>query len=580
MVNRKEKSRQNSTLSHSFTSSLHYSKTGKVHRFFFNETIVYLILVVFLSLFSCQKKADMLVVKGTVLSADGQPPPLAHVHAVAAGQNPFKAKYRVPTNENGYFELHLPKGKYWTLMVTAVNHTPLQAPLVSEIATDEISITFRLTANIYRSDFSNVKIIGDWNKFNVADAQPMVPMADGTYAYEIYIGADTVGYQIVNATKIDRSINGTMADRYRYDGGGDYISILDVTKGMVKIKFDPSMLLRGKPGDIAEIVFKNDEGYMNDVMKIVARAESERILATIAMQNKTNNAEFRHSLESAKNFIKKFMTQEPRRLAQFAALYYAELIYLGMEPDSSDFKRVTELLPLDEPLWSFKPYLLVDVYHIALGEKKARELFRQQQSRIASRQAKGFVLADLGMAALTDGDMELLKKIYNNLVLNYSDIQPLAPVIQQLNPEQKIMKGKLLPDFHIKLLKRNRWITREDLKGKYYLLHFWAIWSEAAVKQIPQLVDIYKSFPHNKFNILSMNLDLNVDYVKRFQKEKWKMPWWNSYIHEMHRRDIRKIFGVKDIPYYLLIDPEGKIIALNSDLQGNNLLVKLKSLVK
>jgi len=580
MVNKKEKYIQNAASLSSMTSSLHYSKIKEIKYSVLNTKTAFFLLIVFLFLFSCQKKADMLVVKGTVLGADGQPPPLAHVHAAVAGQNPFKAKYRASTDKNGRFELRLPKGEYWTLMVTAVNHTPLQVPLVPEKEIANISITFRLTANIYVSDFSGVRIIGDWNKFSIDDAQPMVPMADSTYAFEIYITADTVGYQIVNAAITDRSINGTMADRYHYDGGGDYISVLNVNKGMVKIKFDPSKLLRGQPGDIPEIVFKDDKGYMNDVMKIVARAESERILATITMQNNVNKSEYHNNLNYAQSFIKKFMVQKPRRLAQFAALYYAELIYLGMEPDSTEFKEVTKLLPLDDPLWSFKPYLLVDVYHIALGKEKARELFRRQKSRIASRQAKGFVLADLGMAALADGDMELLKMIYNNLVLNYSDISPLAPVIKQLNPNQNIMKGRVLPDFHIKLFKRDRWITREDLKGKYYLIHFWATWNDESVKQIPQLVDIYKAFPHNKFNILSINLDISVDYLKRFHKEKWKMPWWNSFIHELYRRNIRNIFGAKTIPYYLLVDPDGKIIALNSDFQGANLIKTVKRLVK
>ena len=580
MVNKKRKSLQSTTSHYSIIPTFDLSKSDTGNRSLFIRILSLTVVFLLFSIFSCQKKADMFVIKGKVLGADEQPPPLAHIHAVVVGQNPFKAKYMAATDEDGRYELELPKGKLWTLMVTAVNHTPLQMPLVLQEEPGEVTINFRLTANIYRDDFTGVKIIGDWNKFNFTDAQAMVPMADGTYAFEIYIAADTVGYQIVNATITDRSINGTMAGRYRYDGGGDYISVLDVKKGMVKIKFDPSKLLRGEPGDIPEIVFKDDKGYLNEVMKIVARAESERVSATIAMQKNLNNPEYRYDFTEAINFFEKYMSKKPRRLAQFAALYYVELIYHGMQPDSSNFKKVTDLMPLDDPLWAIKPYLLVDVYHIALGEDKARELFRQQKDRIANRQVKGFILVDLGMAALADGDMELLKKIYNDLILNYSDIPPLVPAIKHLNPDQQIMKGQLLPDFQIKLLKRDRWITREDLKGKYYLLHFWATWEEAAVKQIPQLINVYKTFPHNKFNILSISLDLRVKTLRQFHKEKWNMPWWNSFIHELYRHDIRNIFRVRKLPYFLLVDPDGKIIALNSDLQGDNLLKTLRRLVK
>ena len=538
------------------------------------------ILLLLTFLLSCQKETNTLTIKGRILGADEQPPPLAHVHAAAMGQNPLKAKYRVATDPDGRFELHLPKGKLWTLMVTAVNHNPLKIPLVLENNTDEVNIRFRLTANLYRNDFAGVKIIGDWNKFNFNDAQAMVPMADGTYSFEIYITADTVGYQIVNATKTDRSVNGTMADHYRYDGGGDYISVLKVNKGMVKIKFDPSKLLRGEPGDMPEIAFEDGEEYQNKMMEIVARAESEREKVRIAMQNNQADPNFRYDLSPVQILFEKYMDQQPPLLAKFAALHYAELIYLGMQPDSTSFKRVMELLPLQDPLWALKPYLIVDVYHIALGKEKARELFKKEKKNIQDRRARAFVLVDLGMEALANGDAELSKKYYNDLILNYSDIPAIIPAIKQLDPNRKIVKGKPVPDFLVKLLSENRWITSKDLKGRYFLIHFWATWNDESVKQIPKLIQVYRSFPHDKFGILSLNFDMKLSKLKEFHKNKYAMPWWNSFIHELHRYDLRNDFEVGAFPYYILVDPEGKIIASNKELQVGNLLSILKRYIR
>src|SRR5437867_2761658 len=79
-----------------------------------------------------------------------------------------------------------------------------------------------------------------------ADGKPrrMIKQPDGRYTLDVETSDDTVAYQLLGVTKEKRSINGTSSDRFFYDGGGDYRSVLRVEKGKTTIVFDPRRLQR------------------------------------------------------------------------------------------------------------------------------------------------------------------------------------------------------------------------------------------------------------------------------------------------------------------------------------------------
>ena len=97
----------------------------------------------------------------------------------------------------------------------------------------------------------------------------------------------------------------------------------------------------------------------------------------------------------------------------------------------------------------------------------------------------------------------------------------------------------------------------ESLRGKVVLIDFWASWCRPCRMEIPNFKKLYESYNQSGFEIFSISVD-NDMFAWRTALEQEKMPWTNV-------RDDQKIYSnkynVSSIPFTILIDKDGKIIA-------------------
>ncbi len=115
-----------------------------------------------------------------------------------------------------------------------------------------------------------------------------------------------------------------------------------------------------------------------------------------------------------------------------------------------------------------------------------------------------------------------------------------------------------------------------DLRGKYVLIDFWASWCGPCRRENPNVVRLYEKYKDKGFDILGVSLDTNKDkWVQAIKKDN--LNWHHISDLKGWSSQLSKPYGVRGIPYTVLVDKEGNIIAKR--LRGASLEAKLKELL-
>jgi len=146
---------------------------------------------------------------------------------------------------------------------------------------------------------------------------------------------------------------------------------------------------------------------------------------------------------------------------------------------------------------------------------------------------------------------------------------------QQVNVERKTAIGAQAPD--IALTDPDGKIRKlSSLKGKVVLIDFWASWCGPCRKENPNVVAVYQKYHDLGFEIYSVSLDKDREsWLKAIAKDNLL---WPDHVSDLKywKSEGAAAYGVTSIPYTVLIDKKGKIVA--KKLRGDELENKIKEL--
>jgi beta-lactamase regulating signal transducer with metallopeptidase domain/peroxiredoxin len=110
-------------------------------------------------------------------------------------------------------------------------------------------------------------------------------------------------------------------------------------------------------------------------------------------------------------------------------------------------------------------------------------------------------------------------------------------------------------------------IKLADLRGKVVLLDFWATWCKPCVAQLPQVQQLHETFgADGRFAMIGMSLDWDIEKAKKFLAQR-QLKWPQVSLGNMDTSTVVKQYGVGSIPTMILIDPDGKIIAMSAAIE-------------
>jgi thioredoxin-like negative regulator of GroEL len=158
---------------------------------------------------------------------------------------------------------------------------------------------------------------------------------------------------------------------------------------------------------------------------------------------------------------------------------------------------------------------------------------------------------NLGVALLRQGRDEDGRAALNAFVEG-APKAPEAAAARRYIDNPRRARENYAPEFALTTLDEQR-LTLEDLEGKVVLLDFWATWCGPCVKATPGLKALHNKYKDRPFVIVGVSLDHEQGAWRSYVADN-KMEW-PQYLDR--NGAIARLFQVRPIPTYVLIDHEG-----------------------
>lgn len=175
-------------------------------------------------------------------------------------------------------------------------------------------------------------------------------------------------------------------------------------------------------------------------------------------------------------------------------------------------------------------------------------------------------------AATTNEElMALIPQIIKNTEL-------LQELNQRINLVNKLKSGQPFPPFEGVVDMNDKPISFEqlNLKGKMLFIDIWATYCPDCRKELPALETLQQTYKGKPITFISISVDRDKEAWKTMVKER-KLSGIHLYASPETKELFKKLYDLRSIPRYMLVDKEGNIISINAPMPSKG--TALESLI-
>ncbi|MPL90289.1 Thiol-disulfide oxidoreductase ResA [bioreactor metagenome] len=166
-------------------------------------------------------------------------------------------------------------------------------------------------------------------------------------------------------------------------------------------------------------------------------------------------------------------------------------------------------------------------------------------------------------------DVDTIKTLYNTLpeqIKNSLTGKFTADKIKEEENKKNSSVGGIAPDF-TRESSSGKSIRLSDFRNKnYVLLDFWASWCIPCLKEIPNVKKLYGKYQSKGLEVIGVSLDDDksswLEAVNKQNLNEWPQILSKEQQDKsvFEKDDLSEIYNFDGIPFYILIDKNGKVI--------------------
>jgi peroxiredoxin len=178
-----------------------------------------------------------------------------------------------------------------------------------------------------------------------------------------------------------------------------------------------------------------------------------------------------------------------------------------------------------------------------------------------------------------EGDPEQVLSFLVNMPRTMRNSRSMRALEEMAEKMARTAVGMEAPDFTLNDTLGNA-VSLASFRGKWVLLQFWASWHLTSRLNNADLVKAFDRYRNRNFTILGVALERQKSYRKYWMEaiHDDSLCWTQVTDFKYWDGPVLKKYGIPGIPFNLLIDPQGKIVARY--LRGERLWAKLEQFLE